>query len=294
MWSLGCDDWIKYGWGRKLSKEWSRSDALCFSINKPNHNTTAIDAGINAVRKITETYRGPYFLMCSGGVDSQAMIWAWLLSGVPFEVISIQYWSDNIFFNDYDLECLDEFSAAHKFRINYKTFDLIPFLENELTEVALNNDCDSPQINTYIKMTDLVDNGTILFSGNILSSVNSPPVNYTLLGLHRFALRLPPTRQIIPFFFLHDPILATSFTPVDKAPMSYIYQNSGYPVIPQPAKFNGFEKIKKYYDKYITRVLPLDRLKFSSKASSRAFDLLFRYPFEGTGKCKANCPIQIL
>ena len=61
-------------------------------------------------------------------------------------------------------------------------------------------------------------------------------------------------------------------------------------IIRQPEKFNGFENIKKYYDKYFNRVKPIDRLKFASKPSKRVFDLLFRYPYEGAGKCKSSNP----
>jgi hypothetical protein len=293
MKSFGVNDWIQYGWGTELNDEWKVNDALCFKLTSPIHSSLSLDAAILAVRQISISYPGPYTLFCSGGVDSQAMIWAWHLSGVPFTIVSVKYVSNNIWFNEHDLVTLVEFCKLHSLSIVFKNFDIISFLENDLSKVALANDCDSPQINTHIKMTDLVDRGTILFSGNVMLT-SELPLSYTLLGTHRYSLTLSDDKQIIPFFFLHDPTLATSIATLKHVNMPTMYCNAGYPVIPQSSHFTGFEQIKIYYDKYIDRITPMIKLKFSSKPSKRVFDLLFRYPYEGTGKCKANCHIHIL
>lgn len=299
MWTMGADNWIRYGWGTSMKNEWHPGAKLVvdFSRYDPKINEAAsIDAAVLAVRDITETFPAPYTLMCSGGIDSQAMIWAWHMAKVPFNIVSVKYISDDIFFNDYDLVQLGEFCSRHNFQVDYKDFDLIPFLENELSKVASTNDCDSPQICTYIKMTELVPEGTLCFSGNFLLGRMTPGgFNYTLLGLHRYALlSKTATRAIIPFFFLHHPILATSFNQFSAYRLvDSLYQRAGYPVIPQASKFNGFEKIKEFYDKFTERVSAFDRLRFSAKPSKRVFDLLFRYPYEGVGdRYKCSVPVK--
>ena len=51
----------------------------------------------------------------------------------------------------------------------------------------------------------------------------------------------------------------------------------GIPIISQPQKQTGFEKIKEYYDDQPARVNPREKLKYSNKPSKRVFDILFRY-----------------
>ena len=132
MFKMGTGNWIKYGWGDSLKEEWSPDESLTmdyteFDISKLSSDP--ISAAIEAVEEISKTYPGPYTLMCSGGVDSQAMIWAWHKAGVPFNIVSIRYISDGIFFNQHDLVQLDEFCSKYNFTVNYKDFDLINFLK---------------------------------------------------------------------------------------------------------------------------------------------------------------------
>jgi hypothetical protein len=300
MWRMGSNDWIKYGWGDELKTEWFPDDILIMdytSFDISNLPNNAIAAAIETVEEIVKTYPAPYTLMCSGGIDSQAMIWAWHKANVPFEIVSVRYISNGIFFNEHDLEQLIEFCNKYNFNIIYKDFDLINFLEVNLPEIANKYDCHSPQFCTHIKMSEVIEHGTILYGGNFITPGISY-VFYSALGLHRYdTISKTKTRRVIPFFFLHNPKLAHAFldiildseTPINKYNTRYeIYQAAGFPVISQKEKFNGFEKIKEYYDKYFNRVKPIDKLRFASKPSKRTFDLLFRYPFEGSGKCKAS------
>ena len=291
MWRMGAENWIRYGWGEEMSSTWTPDNKLHvdFSNHDPiNPATTPSDAAILTVNDIINSYPAPYTLMCSGGVDSQLMIWAWRISQVPFKVVSVKYKSNGIWFNDYDLKELEELSNKTNLPIDYREFDIIDFLENGLSTVANDNDCDSPQICTHIKISEMVDSGTILFSGNIIQSKMSI-INYTILGLHRYSLRASTaTRKVIPFFLLHDPRFAFSFDQYSNLSnqKSKLYEIGGCPLICQPDKFNGFEKLKEYYDKYFMRVSIEDRKRFISKPSHRVFDLLFRHPYEGVGKCK--------
>jgi len=301
MKKMGANDWIKYGWGEKLNDEKSPTDDfyMDFSSYKTgNINIMPIDAAVAAIHEIAKSYPPPYTLMCSGGVDSQSMCYAWIKSKVPFNVVSIRYISNGIFFNEHDLKSLNEFSKLHNIPVEYKDFDLINFLENDFPTVVKDNDCDSPHICTYIKISEMIDCGTILYSGNIIF-VGTTNINYTLLGLHRYdMLNGNSNRRIIPFFFIHDPVLAFSFHDAFSKDSDHlnspfgIYTKGGFSIVKPPEKYTGFEKIKDYYDQFFNRVPGKVRLKFKNKASPRTFDNLFRHPYQRHGKYNLKCVIE--
>ena len=285
MWTMGAGNWIKYGWGTSMNEEWVPGMQLNMDLsNRPTVNDCPHPtyAAIAAVHRIAKEYPAPYTLMCSGGLDSQTMLLSWHMSGVPFNVVSMQYKSSGMFFNDYDLVELGLLSERLDIQIDYKEFDLLTFLDSELPDVAKLNDCDSPQICTMLKAAELIKEGTILFSGNYLGVFAR--VNYTLLGAHRYAMRTEtPNRKVIPFFLLHDPTFTTSFAAFggkSETP-ARVYVDSGFPVVLPEKKFTGFEKIKEYFDKYHDDIPPMIRLKYSCKPSARAFDILYRHPYQG-------------
>jgi hypothetical protein len=286
MLSFGKDGWIKYGWTTHLNNEKKFGDNFYIKFSpRPNNLPIrpALDTAVESVKKISQTYPPPYNLMCSGGTDSQAMIYSWLKSDIPFNIISIKYVSDNTWWNQHDLTTLEEFSYIHNLKIDYKDFDIINFLENDLDYVAKRYECPSPHISTYIKMTDLVSSGTIIFSGNYIHKERCVGLTPAILGLHKFSLYKDRADiSVIPFFFLEFPELAYAFTDISTVSKEEGYAKHGFPVISQNAKITGFEKLKDLYDKYQSRVPAIDRLKFSNKQSKRVFDLIFRYPYEGS------------
>lgn len=313
MWQLGENDWIKYGWGKNLSSTWSPGE--CLYIDLSNYSVSDLpiaECAKIAVENIEKTYPGPYTLMCSGGQDSQAMISCWLQANVPFNIVSIRYISEGIFFNEHDLKTLETFAKNQNLTVEYKDFDVINFLENELDFYANEYDCSSPQICTHMKMSELIESGTVLFSGNYISKPeinngniygNGWAVNYTLFGMHRYSLKISTkNKTIIPFFLAHNSNLAFSFpapdntTPAISVTVTYIinkYHRSDFPIILPPLKYTGFEELKNYYDKYYSRVNTITRLTFAHKPSKRIFDLLFRYPYEKAGKwCKTHLHLQ--
>jgi hypothetical protein len=222
--------------------------------------------------------------MCSGGEDSQAMMWAWKLSGVPFNVVSVRYVTDDIFYNEHDLVTLLQFVEKNNIDVQYYDFDVINFLENGHHDIATKFDCGSPQISTYIKMTELVKTGTILFSGNSIKNATDTKtgvINWILLSMHRYSLFLKETnanRQLIPYFLLHHPKLAYGFQPHTIRHKNDAYLKNGFEIIPVK-KQNGFERVKEHYDQYKNRVSVADRLKYNNMPSNRVLDLLFRYPY---------------
>jgi len=243
-----------------------------------------VDAGIYTVNYIVENYPPPYTLMLSGGIDSQAMLWAWHMSGHKFNTLSARY---NHNLNDYDLKNIEEFSSLYHIPITFINFDLFGFLDNEYDNWATEYHCSSPQICVHMKIASLVDSGTRIFSGNYI--VNSMvPIDYTQLGIKRYS-EISNT-SIVPFFFLATPELAYSFEKIVQQLSSttdgYIhdtkcYHLGGYPVIPQDQKYTGFEKVKDYYDQhYMNLITPKHKLMISRNISRRVFDLLLRHPYE--------------
>ena len=287
MWELGNNNWIKYGWGKTFSRTPEKYDKLHVDYRDyipAMEKISAIDAALLTIDSITKTHPAPYTLMCSGGEDSQAMMWAWKLSGVPFNVVSIRYVSDGIFFNEHDLVTLGQFAKKNDINVQYYDFDIIDFLENSHHDVATKFDCGSPQISTYIKMTELVKTGTIIFSGNYITNstqTKTGVVNWILLSMHRYSLFLKETnadRQLISFFFLHHPKLAYGFQPHIIRHKYDAYVKNGFEII-SVKKQTGFEKVKNHYDQFKDRVSIIDRLNYANLPSNRVMDLLFRYPY---------------
>ena len=247
-----------------------------------------LTAAIEAINDIAENYPAPYHLLVSGGIDSQAMLYAWKMSGHPFTAVSFRYNQD---FNWHDIKTLPEFCEQENIDYQIVDFDYFSFLENEYDAIARRYQCSSPQIAMHIKMATML-HGTRIFSGNFLS-LSAASLSYAILGTYRYSIT-EEGKNTIPYFFLHTPELAYSLnyfrssgyqkhTTIDAPYTDRVneYQAMGFPVIAQDNKLNGFEKFKEYYDSH-TYVLEdrNNRLKYHSKASQRPFDWLFRYPYE--------------
>ena len=271
--------WFKHGWGPDFSPLYDPTQRyhLDFSGVEPtDENLLLISARV--IQEIKENYPPPYYLMVSGGIDIQLMLWCWKNSGVEFQPLSFRYKHNDTYFNNHDLESLKQFSKFIDTKINYVDIEIIDFLEsNKLQEYASAYKCTSPQICTHMYMSEQKYDGTVIFSGNFVSNFT---YTNTQLGILRYEYL--SGRPTIPFFFMHDPVLASKFMFLEKHPDPNIakfltYSKEGAPLIPQQEKYTGFEKIKEYYDQQATRVSPEDRLRFSNMPSKRVFDLLFRY-----------------
>lgn len=247
--------------------------------------STGINAALKTISSIKNSYPEPFNLMCSGGVDSQAMAYAWKISNVPHTIVLFQYINNNgQVFNDHDLKTFKEFSKIHNIQYTIKNFNYFNFLSNIFLDYAKKYDCASPQITSYIKMIEMIGKGTILLSGNFWSSIqNFLPFNYDILALHRFS-KVTTDFKLIPFFFLHEPELAFGFNKIEHLSTDQLYdikfktyQHNGFPVIPQDQKYSGFEKIKDYFDNKKHLITYKDRLRFLDKPSQRIFDIKYRY-----------------
>lgn len=263
-----------------------------FSSNEEKF-INGLEAAIFTVEKIVSSYPPPYILFLSGGVDSQAMLYAWIKSNKPFQTFSARY-NENL--NDYDLKELDLFSKMYKININFYNFDLIKFLETEHKDYSSRYFCGSPQITTMMKLADLQNKGTIILSGNFIQKIHDVYHGLPLknqYGLYHYSKL--SGKNVVPFFFLETSELAHAFK-INKHLKIFdkhqdldgyknkilLYLAHGFPIIPQVKKYNGFEKIKEIYDVNSPRPPTIEeRLQFcENQVSRRNFDLLYRNKYE--------------
>jgi len=257
-----------------------------YTINyskKSNIKIAALDAAIFTIDHIYKNYPEPYTLFLSGGIDSQAMLYAWIKSGKKFNTFSGVY---NFDLNAHDLENLKIISNLWNVDINFTKFNLLNFLNTEYNQYADLYRCASPHICGYMKMSEKVNHGTVIFSGNYV--YNNMFIDRNNFGLYKFAKI--SNKNMVPFFFMETEELAYSFEQnrdelklytSDKETYPYkvrIYQSNGFPVIPQSIKFTGFEKIKEYYDLNFENPYK-NKLQYyltAKQKSTRIFDLLYR------------------
>lgn len=280
------------GWGPDFSTYFNKEKNFHVDFKNAHYTDRPInEIAKDAINKISTEYPAPYTLMLSGGIDSQAMLWCWTKSQVPFNAVTVRYVDDsgNIL-NIHDISNLEKVADHYNVSIEYIDFNIIQFLENYLEEYATKYQCTSPQITTYMCMSEMIFKGTVLFSGDFLATAF---YDYTIYGLKRYAD--VSNRNIIPFFLLHDPELATVlFREYKKIPPAtdmhyYDYRHQAYlskikamqkigiTIFPQESKYSGFEKIKDIYDNRYELTTIKDRIKFSNMTSKRLFDVIFRY-----------------
>jgi len=261
-----------------------------FSRKKQTQLMHPLDAAFFTIDYITKNYPPPYTLLLSGGVDSQAMLYGWHLSKVPFETCSAVY---NYNLNHHDLSTLKEFSTIHNIKINFVDFDLFNFLENEFERYSDLYLCGSPQICAHMKIADSIKEGTAIMSGNFIENNSLKPLTTNVITLWHYK-RLS-NKPSIPFFFLETEELAWSFNSYSIDPINlpnlsnpaYIQKvkalhHYGFPVIPQEKKYNGFEKVKVWYDENYKKPIPLPNklIRIAGQGSNRIFDLLYRNKYE--------------
>lgn len=256
-----------------------------------------LQAAYFTIDYIKKKYPPPYTLMLSGGVDSQAMLYAWHTSNTAYQTFSGVY-NNNL--NENDLITLRQFSSDHDISINYVDIDMLHFLEFEHENYVFEYRCGSPHMTAFMKMMEKIKEGTVILSGNYIQ-YNNPyflPISQNNFALYRFAIK--KQKHVVPFFFCETQELACSFykdfsyeneasrrdsgNGRDKEYYEKVllYQRHNFPVIPQNTKLTGFELIKDYYDqKFNHKVTVKDKLvRHNKQNSKRVFDLLLRNKYE--------------
>lgn len=265
---------------------------------KERYTIAPLKASYNAIDYIVANYPKPYTLMLSGGVDSQAMLWAWHTYGVEFNTFSAVY---NHGFNEHDLSTLRQFINIHNIPVNFVNFDVLDFLQNEHLNYVEKFRCGSPHMTTFMKLSENIKNGTVIMSGNFVKEDKKfLPFGRNQIGLCRYSQMTQ--KPIVPFFFCATQELAYSFnlkTKIDRSlyindateqvknDLGYkikcqTYLDNEFPIIEQDKKYTGFEKLKDYYDENFSHLItPKHKLfKGPFQRSLRTFDLLLRNKYE--------------
>jgi hypothetical protein len=283
-------DWIKLSFSDStdIFRCYPRLPLTANCSGIASEHLSPIEESIIAVEKIVANYPAPYYLCVSGGMDSQAMLYAWIRSGVPFTPVSFTYNED---YNARDLYPLKLFAAKYNLEVQYINIDYFHFLNFEMIDFCKKYICNSPQITAHLKFHEYFQDGTVVHSGSPMTNVVF--FNNTHLALYRYKLR--SRANLIPYFLIETPELAAAFkdmflyvTESRKAKTDYsleddysikatIYKKSGFDVIPS-LKLTGFERYKDYYDQFPDIVSRQDRIKYGKYPSRRVFDLKFRYP----------------
>jgi hypothetical protein len=261
---------------------------------------SALQAAQNNIASIVTRFPPPYVLYLSGGSDSQAMLYAWHLSGIPFSTYSAVY-NENL--NFHDLEAMRQFSYIHNIKINYVEFDLFKFLQTEHDHFARTYYSGSPQFTSFMKMVDGQKEGTAIMSGNpllptkVVGSYIEYGNNLQLNAISLYHYARIANKNFVPYFLLESPETTYGFTLNDytryfmedttQYMIAYkmkiaLYQSHGFPVLQQVKTTNGFEKVKEWFDAHydINTIPNLNKLKIYKQKSMRVFDLLYRTSYE--------------
>lgn len=310
--------WIKTYWednfknGEGLIKEFVL-DISGAKYTGKNAKACAIDL----VHDIVKKYPPPYYLMVSGGVDSQAMLQSWIEAEQPFIAYCAIFPND---LNYHDIRTLKEFKKLYPINVKYLPFDIEHFFETELEEYALRYECNSPHIMAHARISEMFTDGTVISGGMPLFKKNNAMqqcFNYSTYGLLRYAEI--SKRNLIPYFLCHTPELvgAWQHSCFDlKVDLNYfrnqmkdvvarsedqqtklaekkdaafhslgynlkcdLYRLNGFNIVPQQNKIHGFEIINDQYEDR-KHLLQHATKKFPSRQTYRVFDVLYRFPLE--------------
>lgn len=246
---------------------------------------------IDAALRASQVLGDKIALAFSGGIDSQAMIQCFMEAGIQFDLFILTFAND---MNSQDVEHAKIFAAKHNLILNAIEIDIISFLTRDSYLMGSEYKCTSPQFASHYVMFDKIREmgytgiccGGTAFAkslegwGPTLSAAQSNFVEYSYR--HSF--------PVLGNFLGYDPYLCWTIalqTPMfssswkiglepnnDYLGQQHLryaakvegYRNTGFNIIPQETKFNGFEKVKDYF-----------AMKYKD---GWAFEKKFRYPLE--------------
>ncbi len=281
------DDWLRWGFGPDLSDSIDLSSSFTLDMSGAcldEQRRPCIEIAIEDAQHIYETMAGPISLMVSGGVDSQAMAFAFKKANVPFTAYYARY-PDGL--NDIELDTFS-FYKEHNIPVEIVDVDILAFHDNELFQWASLYQNNSPHFLSHMKIASLLP-GTPVSAGCIVRPHGMGMVGWSGFGLERYS-RISG-QSMIGYFFNYDARLVGESYVLDcsrnndsdhlRASYDYkvrSYQKGGFPIHAQVRKLHGFEKLKERFD--AVEVSTSARFRYKDKASARPYDLLFRYPLE--------------
>jgi hypothetical protein len=295
-------DWIRTGFGEDFL-EFDPDLPFYTDYSQGNITNESPDKLIKQTcERIADTHPGPFILMASGGLDSQAMISAWKKSGVPFKVVTARY---NNGLNDHDINTLFDFAYRQGIPVEVLDLDIVKFHESRMFKWAEKYFCNSPHYLSYMYIASHLKRGTVISSGQRV--LKHAGFTYNKFSLMRF-MKISGM-SMVPYFWNHDPDLTLIFhrlldrdhvqkEMVDRKlkiknisnheswdyRLKYsLYRQIGLDIIPQDKPYTGFENVKNYFENYEIPNLIKHQYHFKylklNYSSLRTYDMFFKYRF---------------
>lgn len=288
------DNWLKYGdlFDRfTLTLPFTTELGESFFRGLKFDSASLLNYRIDAAKSAASVLGDNPILCLSGGIDSQAMIQCWIEAGIKFDV-AIGVFENKL--NTQDSDHAKLFCEQLGITPITIQLDVVNFLTRENYEYGQKYRCSSPHFNTHYKMFDILRGmgyTGICAGGNTFAKgadgwgatpsaaqmnyveyarLNEFPVIGNFLGYDpslcwTIALLTPP----------HDTVWLSSnssLSHLENAKASRYnakvigYERHGFNIIPQTAKYTGFELVKDYFaEKY---------------NDGWAFEKRFRHPLE--------------
>ncbi len=275
------ENWARVGFGQNLDDYSKNQPFVCDLTTNITAFGQPLDEAVTAANIILDTYPQPINILLSGGIDSQAMVEAFIKTGRnDFTVVCFEFKND---LNDYDVYWAKSHAEHFGYSLSIIPFDIVGFHETCLIDIARETNNHSPHIISHVGMIDSIE-GTCVLAGNPIGRIENARYidvpNYSLIGTMRYK-----SKPVVGQFFLFTPELVYSFLKLqtsfseayrDKAAR---YQAAGFSLVLPPKKYHGFERLKEHYDQFEDRVSKRTRRHFNAKyGSDRIYDHMFRHP----------------
>lgn len=213
-------------------------------------------------------------LCFSGGVDSQAMLLAWIEAKLSFDTYILRF-NNQLNIQDYDHAI--NFCTMNNMPYKVIDFDILKFLSRDNYNLGIKYKSGSPHFNVHYKLVELLremGHTGVCFGGltptkNLsdwgknfdknafhyvgIQDLFEIPVQGSFLSFHP---KLSWAITLLTKSFDEEHTVENSRTAKDFLRLIDIryplkvngYIRSGFNVIPQPTKYTGFELVKKYYE----------------------------------------------
>lgn len=287
----------------KFYDEWITSsidgNAMVWKLNLTPEEINSIDPhdiwqySIDTVNALLPNLGSRPAVCLSGGVDSQVMVDCFIRAGVSFDVVIMRF-PDNL--NWHDIKTAIEFCESRKVPYTFIDIDVIQFLSRDLIAFADKYDVSSPQFATHFKMFEKLQElgytSAVCGGNTALNTVDgwfypttkeqsdwrsfSERSNFYVMGdflsYHwKFSLAfscyqeksnlLDNTRiNLLSNVADYDGLVSDRY----KVKVSG-FMSAGFDIIPQEAKFTGFEEVK-------------EKIKDHDTGDGWAFEKRFRFP----------------
>lgn len=272
----------------KFYDDWITSsidgNAMVWKLNLTPDEIDSVDPSdtwkysIDAVNALLPNLGTRPAVCLSGGIDSQVMVDCFIRAGVSFDVVIMRF-PDNL--NWHDIKTAIEFCDTRKLPYTFIDIDVIQFLSRDLMAFASKYDVSSPQFATHFKMFEKLQElgytSAICGGNTLLNTVDgwfypttkeqsdwrsfSERSNFYIMGdflsyYWKFSLAfscyqaksnlIDNTKiNLLSNVNNYDSLVSDRY----KVKVSG-FKSAGFDIIPQDAKFTGFEEVKEKIKAY--------------------------------------------